>query len=336
MPELVDGLAAGMNENTATSLTGAIAGLGQGGMATYVYLGANEAEPQWTYSDPVYGVKVEILTANTGAYRATLDQTNANLIALGPDAARQTGMVEIPVMIKDAQGGWTHDVLHIEVTGKDNPPSILGLANGFAVLTAADAVPDAPPVVLIGAVNASDPDTPLSRLTFHLKDGAGVTDNGDGSYAYACDYGTFLLQADGSYTFTVNMDAAGRLQGGQVQTIAIPNVGVTDGTNEAYSDVTVSITGVNRPPVISVALGGVEVGGEAIALTDAAGGNRPQVSLSLAAADMNVGDVFSFQAAAGADQAAGFADAISGRYGALGFLNGKAVYTLNAGAAALP
>lgn len=243
---------------TLTSFSGSFEGAGGGELSTVI--------------EGNYG-KLVINADGTYVYR--LDNEKAQ--ALGDVTVQET----FNIYATNSHGETSEDAYQIVVNvhGENDAP-VLSLQRVFDIRESADGTD----VVVSGKATATDAEN--DNLTFGFKVGEELVSscyaiqgaNGeivivteapaDGNY-----YGTFVMNSDGSYTFTLNGDASvvQSMKPGDLEKITV-QAGVSDGTNTTFSDVTVNVAGTNNAPELDP--DGVEVTekGDAAPITGSAHG----------------------------------------------------------------
>ena len=219
---------------TLTSFSGSFEGVGGGELSTVI--------------EGNYG-KLVINADGTYVYR--LDNEKAQ--ALGDEIVQET----FNIYATNSHGETSEEAYQIVVNvhGENDAP-VLSLQRVFDIRESADGTD----VVVSGKATATDAEN--DNLTFGFKVGEELVsscyaiqgENGeivivteapaDGNY-----YGTFVMNSDGSYTFTLNGDASvvQSMKPGDLEKITV-QAGVSDGTNTTFSDVTVNVAGTNNAP----------------------------------------------------------------------------------------
>lgn len=186
-----------------------------------------------------------------GTYVYRLDNEKAQ--ALGDETVQET----FNIYATNSHGETSEDAYQIVVNvhGENDAP-VLSLQRVFDIRESADGTD----VVVSGKATATDAEN--DQLTFGFKVGEELVsscyaiqgENGEivivteaptnGNY-----YGTFVMNPDGSYTFTLNGDASvvQSMKPGDLEKITV-QAGVSDGTNTTFSDVTVNVAGTNNAP----------------------------------------------------------------------------------------
>ena len=210
-----------------------------------------------------------------GTYVYRLDNEKAQ--ALGDETVQET----FNIYATNSHGETSEDAYQIVVNvhGENDAP-VLSLQRVFDIRESADGTD----VVVSGKATATDAEN--DNLTFGFKVGEELVsscyavqgENGEivivteaptnGNY-----YGMFVMNPDGSYTFTLNGDASvvQSMKPGDLEKITV-QAGVSDGTNTTFSDVTVNVAGTNNAPELDP--DGVEVTekGDAAPITGSAHG----------------------------------------------------------------
>uniref|UniRef100_UPI003BA1A9B3 VCBS domain-containing protein n=1 Tax=Aeromonas jandaei TaxID=650 RepID=UPI003BA1A9B3 len=182
--------------------------------------------------------------------------------------------------------GTPHTVTII-ITGTNDAPVLrpdVGAVNEDAILTvnAANGV----------LANDSDVDGNALKVTGILSGTSGTATavNASGDTVLTNSYGTLTIRADGSYSFNANGADAQKLAAGQTAGVVFTYT-ATDGTESRTSTLTITITGTNDAPTLSID-SGVAVSEEGLAggIADTAGSSDTTDSVA-ASGKITVGDV---------------------------------------------
>ncbi len=177
--------------------------------------------------------------------------------------------------------------LTITITGTNDAPVLrpdVGAVNEDAILTvnAANGV----------LANDSDVDGNALKVTGILSGTSGTATavNASGDTVLTNSYGTLTIRADGSYSFNANGADAQKLAAGQTAGVVFTYT-ATDGTVERTSTLTITITGTNDAPTLSID-SGVAVSEEGLAggIADKTG-NSDTTDNVTASGKITVGDV---------------------------------------------
>ncbi|WP_180807730.1 type I secretion C-terminal target domain-containing protein, partial [Aeromonas hydrophila] len=140
--------------------------------------------------------------------------------------------------------------------------------------------------------NDSDVDGNALKVTGILSGTSGTATavNASGDTVLTNSYGTLTIRADGSYSFNANGADAQKLAAGQPANVVFTYT-ATDGTVERTSTLTITITGTNDAPTLSIDMGAV-VSEEGLAggIADTAGSSDTTDSVA-ASGKITVGDV---------------------------------------------
>ncbi|CAN7205389.1 cadherin-like domain-containing protein [Rhizobium sp. LjRoot258] len=227
--------------------------------------------------------------ASTGTYSYALDNTKASVQAL---AAGEVRYETFDFTVKDEWGATDTNKLTIKITGTNDAPVIADShAMGGVIEMGADATGAARGTNTVSdTLVKSDVDTDDSASNDKWSVVAGDGQTASGQAAVTTAYGTFKVDQDGKWTYTLN-DSTAATQGlalGETRTETF-TVKVTDSHNASDTQsVTVTITGSNDAPVITTPNAGAT-------LTETAnttGSNVvQQASGSLAFTDVDLNDV---------------------------------------------
>ncbi|MEE9693632.1 VCBS domain-containing protein [Aeromonas hydrophila] len=181
----------------------------------------------------------------------------------------------------------TKSSVTVTITGTNDAPVLspdVGAVNEDAILTvnAANGV----------LANDSDVDGNALKVTGILSGTSGTATavNASGDTVLTNSYGTLTIRADGSYSFNANGADAQKLAAGQTAG-GVFTYTATDGTVERTSTLTITITGTNDAPTLSIDKGAV-VSEEGLAggIADTAGSSDTTDSVA-ASGKITVGDV---------------------------------------------
>ena len=175
-----------------------------------------------TYSSPLG----TLVLNSDGSYTYTLDSAAAQSLAEG-----QQVVYQFPYTITDGQGGTASSVITITIIGTNDAPVAVADVNAVTE--------DTPPNPVIGNVLVNDTDVDAGTVLT-------VADPG----TYNGTYGTLVLNADGSYTYTLdNSRPAVQALANGLQVTDVFAYTASDGMVTAPSNLTVTITGANDAPV---------------------------------------------------------------------------------------
>ncbi|MCH7373535.1 VCBS domain-containing protein [Aeromonas sp. MR16] len=230
-----------------------------------------------------------VLTNSYGTLTIRADGSysfNANGADAQKLAAGQTAGVVFTYTATDGTVSQT-STLTITITGTNDAPVLqadLGAVNEDAILTvnAANGV----------LANDSDMDGNTLKVTGILSGTSGTASavNASGDTVLTNSYGTLTIRADGSYSFNANGADAQKLAAGQTAGVVFTYT-ATDGTVSQTSTLTITITGTNDAPTLSIDKGAVVseeglVGG----IADTAGSSDTTDSVA-ASGKITVGDL---------------------------------------------
>ncbi|MFQ2126520.1 VCBS domain-containing protein, partial [Aeromonas jandaei] len=230
-----------------------------------------------------------VLTNSYGTLTIRADGSysfNANGADAQKLAAGQTAGVVFTYTATDGTVERT-STLTITITGTNDAPVLrpdVGAVNEDATLTvnAANGV----------LANDSDVDGNALKVTGILSGTSGTATavNASGDTVLTNSYGTLTIRADGSYSFNANGADAQKLAAGQTAGVVFTYT-ATDGTVERTSTLTITITGTNDAPTLSID-SGVAVSEEGLAggIADKTG-NSDTTDNVTASGKITVGDV---------------------------------------------
>ncbi|WP_252353637.1 retention module-containing protein [Aeromonas jandaei] len=230
-----------------------------------------------------------VLTNSYGTLTIRADGSysfNANGADAQKLAAGQTAGVVFTYTATDGTVERT-STLTITITGTNDAPVLrpdVGAVNEDAILTvnAANGV----------LANDSDVDGNALKVTGILSGTSGTATavNASGDTVLTNSYGTLTIRADGSYSFNANGADAQKLAAGQTAGVVFTYT-ATDGTVERTSTLTITITGTNDAPTLSID-SGVAVSEEGLAggIADKTG-NSDTTDNVTASGKITVGDV---------------------------------------------
>ncbi len=230
-----------------------------------------------------------VLTNSYGTLTIRADGSysfNANGADAQKLAAGQTAGVVFTYTATDGTVERT-STLTITITGTNDAPVLrpdVGAVNEDAILTvnAANGV----------LANDSDVDGNTLKVTGILSGTSGTATavNASGDTVLTNSYGTLTIRADGSYSFNANGADAQKLAAGQTAGVVFTYT-ATDGTVERISTLTITITGTNDAPTLSID-SGVAVSEEGLAggIADKTG-NSDTTDNVTASGKITVGDV---------------------------------------------
>ncbi|WMD22996.1 retention module-containing protein [Achromobacter seleniivolatilans] len=192
----------------------------------------------WTVSNEGKGQYGSFSVDANGKWTYNLDNDSAKVQSL---AAGQTATDSITVTVDDGHGGKTTQQITITITGANDAPTIAGTATG--------AVKEDGTLTATGQLTKTDIDTTDTHTWSVSNKGVGL-------------YGTFTVDTNGKWTYTLNNGSAsvqGLKEGQQVTDTLI--VTVDDGHGgTAQQPITVTITGTNDKAIITPATPGSDAG----------------------------------------------------------------------------
>uniref|UniRef100_UPI0012F81D99 VCBS domain-containing protein n=1 Tax=Aeromonas tecta TaxID=324617 RepID=UPI0012F81D99 len=216
-----------------------------------------------------------------GSYSFNANGADAQKLAAG-----QTAGVVFTYTATDGTVSQT-STLTITITGTNDAPVLqadVGAVNEDAILTV-----NAASGVL---ANDSDVDGNTLKVTGILNGTTGTATavNASGDTVLTNSYGTLTIRADGSYSFNANGADAQKLAAGNTANVVFTYT-ATDGTVSQTSTLTITITGTNDAPTLSIDKGAVVseeglVGG----IADTAGSSDTTDSV-VASGKITVGDL---------------------------------------------
>jgi large repetitive protein len=201
-------------------------------------------------TDPDNG---DVLTV-TGA---TVDPAKGTVI-VNPDgtltftpAANINGPVEVTYTISDGHGGTATSTATINIAPVNDAP----LAQNDAASTTEDAAVSRNALTGVLA-NDSDIDSPTLTVSGARSGTTGAfASPGSGGVTLTGTYGSLLIHADGSYTYTPGAAAQALNTGDSVQDVF--SYQVSDGSLNANATLSITVTGVNDAAVISGTASGI-------------------------------------------------------------------------------
>ncbi|MDA7592131.1 VCBS domain-containing protein [Rhodobacteraceae bacterium] len=242
------------------------------------------------------------LDSATGAYTYTMNNDNASVQALGAD---ETLTETFSVSASDGSATTTES-LSFTITGVSDTT--------LAAPTAGALTEDDSTTTVTGTLSGTDPEG--DTLSYSIAGSIEV----DGSYTATGTYGTLVVnKTTGAYTYTLdNTDAdTGAIAAGTTADETF-TVRTTDGTSRASQVLTITITGTNDTPVLTVPTGG--------ALTE--GASTTTVTDTLSASDAEAGSL-TFSVVG--ETASSGVYTVTGTYGSISLnaSTGAYTYTLN-------
>ncbi len=266
--------------------------------------GADPEGGDLTYNADSLSGKYGDLTLDTatGAYTYTLNNDNAAVQALGAD---ETLTETFSVSVSDGTATTTES-LSFTITGVAD--------TSLAAPTAGALTEDDSTTTVTGTLTGTDPEG--DELTYAISGSIEV----DGVYTATGTYGTLVVnKTSGEYTYTLdNTDADTNAIAAGTTVDETFSVRTTDGTSRASQVLTITITGTNDTPVLTVPTGG--------ALTE--GASTTTVTDTLSATDAEAGSlVFSIIGETASDGVY----SVTGTYGSISLnaSTGAYTYTLN-------
>ena len=242
------------------------------------------------------------LDTATGAYTYTLNNDNAAVQALGAD---ETLTETFSVSVSDGTATTTES-LSFTITGVAD--------TSLAAPTAGALTEDDSTTTVTGTLTGTDPEG--DELTYAISGSIEV----DGVYTATGTYGTLVVnKTSGEYTYTLdNTDADTNAIAAGTTVDETFTVRTTDGTSRASQVLTITITGTNDTPVLTVPTGG--------AVTE--GASTTTVTDTLSATDAEAGSL-AFSVVG--ETASEGVYSVTGTYGtiSLNASTGAYTYTLN-------
>ncbi len=249
---------------------------------------------------PAYGDFV--IDASTGAWTYTLNNSNTSVNELSKGEILKD---YVTVELNDGNGGTVKKNVEITITGANDAPE-------FTALTDVDENMLNTANTASGSVVVSDVDKKDSH-SYKLVDA-------DGAASSAGQYGTFKIDENGKWTYTLNKDntSVSSLPGGTTLTDTI-TVQVSDGTATIEKAITVTISGTNTAPTID--------GGDTGTMTESGVVNQSNDLTGKILASDNEGNKLTYKLV---DTDGSEVTVLVGKYGTLTIsATGSWTYTLN-------
>ncbi|MUL10571.1 retention module-containing protein [Aliivibrio fischeri] len=220
--------------NDAPTMSGALTGTVVEDTTTTIEGQLNSGDPDvgdvhaWNLVDGVgqYGS----LTMNSnGRWTYTLMNSLAAVQALGPS---DTLIETFTVIVTDSQGESVQKDITITIEGTNDLPEITSGTTG-------EYIEDVSPDVVTGQLIATDVDAG-DTTTFEVR-------------TYVGNYGTFYLEADGSWRYEINKDSAAIQSLNEGEMISETFTAVVHDSNGGFTNeqIDFTITGTNDRPVVS-------------------------------------------------------------------------------------
>lgn len=264
----------------------------------------------WAYVNNIYGVFS--INTKTGEYKFTLNNDSDAVIAL-----KQGQLVEttIKIIVSDGHGGADTKDFTVNIEGSNTAPVLKADKPENLQLTEDGDIANTTPLTVGGTITdyVSDPDND-SKLTYTFVKGTSVLEKTD-------PLGTFKLNADGTFAFTLNQDEAAKLGEGATKDVIFYVLAVDQHGAVTQVPVTITVTGSNDDPVIT--------GSNTHSLNEDAA--KP-ITGTINATDVDEGDKLTFTINNADEHGKG-----NGQYGTLSIdpATGKYTYTLNENAQTL-
>jgi VCBS repeat-containing protein len=271
-----------------------------------------------------------VINAN-GSYTYTVDNNNVAVQALR--LSGQTLTDTFTYTMRDTGGLESTTQVTITIQGANDTPTAVadantaieagGLTNGTAGLNPSGNV----------LTNDTDVDTGDTKTVVGVRHGSHLTSTGSVANTVAGTYGSIVINADGTYTYTVdNSNTA-------VQALRLSGQTLTDtftytmrdtGGLESTTQITLTIQGANdTPTAISDTNTAIEAGG----LSNATTGLNPSGNVLTNDTDVDAGDtktVVGVQAGVAASTSGSVATSVNGSFGSIVInANGSYTYTVD-------
>ncbi|WP_188863612.1 VCBS domain-containing protein, partial [Aliivibrio fischeri] len=220
--------------NDAPTMTGALSGTVVEDTTTTIEGQLKSGDPDvgdvhaWNLVDGVGQYGALTMNAN-GRWTYTLMNSLAAVQALGPSDT----LTEIfTVIVTDSQGESVQKDITITIEGTNDLPEITGGTTG-------EYIEDVSPDVVTGQLIATDVDAG-DTTTFEVR-------------TYVGNYGTFYLEADGSWRYEINKDSAAIQSLNEGEMISETFTAVVHDSNGGFTNeqIDFTITGTNDRPVVS-------------------------------------------------------------------------------------
>lgn len=191
----------------------------------------------------------EIIIDADGNYRYQLDAGDPAVIALGAD---ETLTETFFYIVSDADGDTSKAAIRIIITGANDFP-IARADTNWVLDGASGSDPKAIGNVLQDIIHSSAPMGLFADVADNDPDLEPITVTSAGTYAGI--YGTLVIAADGSYTYTLDEDraAVNALDTGQTLVDSFAYT-ISDGTLSVSSSLSITIFGTNDAPMIGTAI----------------------------------------------------------------------------------
>ncbi|WP_269085267.1 VCBS domain-containing protein [Aliivibrio fischeri] len=220
--------------NDAPTMTGALTGTVVEDTTTVIEGQLKSGDPDvgdvhaWNLVDGVGQYGALTMNAN-GRWTYSLMNSLAAVQALGPSDT----LTEIfTVIVTDSQGESVQKDITITIEGTNDLPEITGGTTG-------EYIEDVSPDVVTGQLIATDVDAG-DTTTFEVR-------------TYVGNYGTFYLEADGTWHYEINKDSAAIQSLNEGETISETFTAVVHDSNGGFTNeqIDFTITGTNDRPVVS-------------------------------------------------------------------------------------
>lgn len=263
------------------------AGADGGLMVVGVAFGASTGTPGAVLSGN-YG---SIVIAADGSYRYDLDPSDPAVVALNPDT---TLTESFEYTVRDADGDTSVATLTISITGINDFPVARGDTN-WVLDGVSGSDPFAAGNVLQDIAHSGAPFGSFADVADNDPDLEVITVTSAGTYVGL--YGTLVIDAGGSYTYTLDEDkpVVNALDSGQALTESFAYT-ISDGSLSVGSTLTITVFGNNDVPTIGTAIARVSEEGLPSGLPDTAPNatldttNSAVISGTLAIADADAGE----------------------------------------------
>jgi VCBS repeat-containing protein len=258
-----------------------------------------------TVGEPIVGAYGTLQLNADGTYSYTLDNGKGAVQAL---AAGQTATDQFTYTVSDGHGGTDTTTLTITVVGTDDGPVAVPDTNAVTE----DAAPNPVSGNVLG--NDSDVDTD-DQLAVSAVNGSA----GNLGESISGSYGTLQLNADGSYSYTLDNEKVAVQALAEDQTATdVFSYTVSDGHGgSATSTLTITVTGTNDQPVAQA---------DVNAVTEDTGSNPVSGNVLVNDSDVDATDHLTVSALAGGT----VGEPIAGTYGTLQLnADGSYSYTLD-------
>ncbi len=184
------------------------------------------------------------INSSTGAWTYTLDDNKVQYLGVGEEETEV-----FTVRVSDGNGGLVTQEVTITITGSNDAPIISALSNVKDKMSNVETQAE-------GSIVVDDLDINDDHV-FTLSDGTDTSVAGTSDASLAGDYGTFTMDTDGNWIYTLDKTNSDVIALGKDEFLSdTMKVKVSDGNGgEVEKTIEVSISGTNAAPVVT---GGTE------------------------------------------------------------------------------